>query len=198
MFSRNPSFPVTLSFLILCIFGSYHLLSQITGQNTSLSETLHIVPDVYATQVTAFYLNPEGRLQTKFESPKMFHYLFNNKTEFENPHFLIYSKEDDSPWHIFALHGLATSGIESVQLWDQVRIHQDKSKLHHELNLSTTTMTLHPKAETAETQNAVDLIQPGYHVSATGVHLSLKEEKIDLISNAKGEFAADFLKEPRR
>lgn len=196
MNAQNPSLPVTLSFFVLCILGIYHLMNQMMHPYHSLEETLRAVPDIFATHVTAFYLNREGKLQTKFESPKMFHYANNNQTEFENPHFLIYNKANDSPWHVFALHGLATAGIESIQLWDHVLVHQDKNKLHHELNLSTSAMTLHPKAQTADTQKPVDLTQPGYHVSAVGVHLSLKEEKVDLMSNAKGEFAANFLKQP--
>jgi lipopolysaccharide export system protein LptC len=198
MNAQNPSFPVTFSFLILCILGSYHFLTQMNSQKTPMEETLHAVPDIFATHVTAFYLNQEGKLQTKFETPKMVHYYARNKTEFESPHFLIYNKKDNAPWHVFALHGLAMSGIESIQLWDHVRVHQDQSKQHHELNLTTSSMTLHPEAQTADTQQPVVLIQPGYHVSAVGVHLSLKEEKVDLISNAKGEFTANFLQQPTR
>ena len=125
----------------------------------------------------------------------MLHYYTENKTEFENPDFLIYTK-NNSPWHIFALHGQALSGIESVKLWDNVRVHQDQSKTNHELNLQTSEMTLHPKTQTANTNQPVLLIQPGYQVSAVGVDLSLKEEKVDLISNAKGEFSANFLNHP--
>lgn len=194
MLHQNSSFSLILSFFILCIVGSYPFLSQIMPKQMVFNETGH-TPDAFATQVTGFYLNQDGMLQTKFKSPKMLHYYTENKTEFESPDFLIYTKTT-SPWHIFALHGQALSGIESIKLWDNVRVHQDQGKTNHELNLQTSEMTLHPKTQTANTNQPVLLMQPGYQVSAVGVDLSLKEEKVDLISNAKGEFSANFLNHP--
>ena len=193
---HNSSFSLVLSFFTLCVIGGYPFLTQMNSQQIVLNESSHD-PDAFATKVTAFYLNKDGKLQTQFKSPKMQHYYTENKTEFENPDFLIYTP-NTSPWHIFALHGRATSGIESIQLWDNVHIHQDQSKTNHELNLQTSTMTLHPKTQTANTDQPVLLIQPGYQVSAVGVQLSLKEEKVDLMSNAKGEFSADFLNHPSK
>ena len=193
---QNPSLSVTFSFFILCILATSHFLNQAIPQQTTIGEATS-TPDAFATGVTASYLNQEGKLQTQFNTPKMWHYYTHNKTEFENPHFLIYSK-DNLPWHIFAAHGEALSGIESVLLWDNVHVHQDQSKLHHELNLTTTAMTLHPKIQTADTGQPVLLTQPGYQVSAVGLHLSLKEEKVDLISNAQGVFTSNFLQNPTR
>jgi len=180
---------------MLCVVGNYSL-NQMNPKQAIFNDAGRD-PDAFLTQVTAFYLNKDGKLQTQFNSPKMLHYYSGNKTEFENPHFLIYTK-NTSPWHIFALHGQATYGIESVELWDNVHIHQDQGKTNHELNLQTSSVTLHPKTQTANTNQPVLLIQPGYQVSATGVNLSLKEEKVDLMSNAKGEFSANFLKHPEQ
>lgn len=191
---QNSPVALVLSFFILCTIGGYSFLNQMSPQQIVLKDNSHD-PDAFLTKVTAFYLNKEGKLQTQFKSPRMLHYYLENKTEFENPHFLIYTN-NNSPWHIFALHGQAIAGIESVKLWDNVRIHQDQSKTNHELNLQTNMMTLHPKTQTANTDQPVLVIQPGYQVSATGVQLSLKEEKVDLMSDAKGEFSANFLNHP--
>lgn len=193
---QNSSFSLAISLLTLCMVGSYLFLTQLNAQPALINETGHD-PDAFGTKITAFYLNKEGKLQTEFKSPKMLHYAAENRTEFDHPYFLIYT-QNPTPWHIFALHGQAISGIDSVKLWDNVHIHQDQSYTNHELNLHTNTMTLYPKTQMADTNQPVLLIQPGYQVSAIGVHVSLKEEKVDLMSNAKGEFSAGFLKHPSK
>lgn len=194
MLFQNTSFPLAFSLFILCMLGSYPLLTQTTPSRI-MTNTLDSDPDAFATGVTAFYLNREGNLQTQFETPHMLHYDAQNKTTFENPHFQIYTS-GTVPWHIFALHGKAIAGIDAISLWSNVHVHQDPNKIHRELNLKTNAMTLHPKTQTAETDQPVVLTQPGYQVSAIGVHLSLKEEKVNLLSSAKGEFSPHFLEHP--
>lgn len=194
MLQQNVSFSLILSLFMLCLIGSYPFLHELMPRSITLPENSRD-PDAFATNITAFYLNQEGKLQTQFQAPVLRHYDYENKTDFELPHFFIYHK-NGSPWQIVARHGQATLGIESVQLWNDVKIHQDPSQTHHELNLKTSEITLHPKMQTANTDKPVLLIQPGYQVSAVGVALSLKDEKIDLLSRANGQFNANFLHHP--
>lgn len=194
MLFQNNSLSLVFSLFLLCLLGAYPFLHQILPNQGILSKT-DKDPDVFATGVTAFYLNREGNLETQFESQKMLHYDAQNKTDFEKPHFWVYGKSP-VPWHIFALHGQATFGIDTIELWDNVTIHQDRNKKQQELNLKTSVMMLYPKIQVAETNQAVVLNQPGYQISAMGVRLSLKDEKLDLISQAKGEFMPSFLENP--
>lgn len=179
---------------MLCLFGGYSFVHEIMPQQGMLQK-MDQDPDLFATDVTAFYFNQKGNLQTQFKSPHMLHYIAQNKTDFISPHFWIYGKSP-VPWHIFSQKGQATMGIDSIVLWDNVRVHQDSYKNQHEVNLQTSSMTLHPKIQTAETDQAVILNQPGYQISAIGVRLSLKDEQVNLLSEAKGQFMPNFLKRP--
>lgn len=143
--------------------------------------------DGFMEDVVAIQMNALGFPESTLYAPKLIHFEDNNTTRLISPHFVILAK-NGSPWNIYADFGVTTKGIDRVFLWGNVKLHQDKDLFGVESTILTSTMTMFPKTSTAETDQAVTMIQPNKIINAVGLKSNFKESTIELLSQSRGVY----------
>jgi len=146
-------------------------------------------PDSYMTGVTATRLNLKGQLQDELRSPLMIHYLKDDKTDLTTPHFIIYNEgTDNPPWNVYANYGQAQHGVDTIQLWDNVKLQQPAGPQNAAITMVTSAMTIYPQPQTAVTNQPVKVWQLGSVVNSVGLKANMKTGEIDLLSQARGKY----------
>lgn len=178
-----------LSLIMIAAFGfavwatllTYRPQNVIISQNSSL-------PDAFMEDVTALILDKEGKPKMKIVTTKMVHFTSMDKTHLSSPQLTLYRKSPQ-PWFITSKNAIATQGIEQVDFFDNVIINHPADVSNPATLIKTTSLTVHPNEETAETNEFITLIQPNITVKATGMHANMKTGDIKLLSEARGEYA---------
>lgn len=145
------------------------------------------LPDAFMEQVSAVFMDKQGKPNLKVKSPKMVHFITNDTTQLIKPELTIYRKSP-KPWYITANHAKATQGIDNINFWDNVTIHHAADENNPATLIKTPTLTVHPNKRTAETDDLITLIQPNLTVKATGMYADMNSGDIKLISKARGEY----------
>lgn len=146
-------------------------------------------PDAFMINASYLRLDQDGNPHSRIYTPKMIHYAANDVSHFMSPHIIMYGK-DDAPWDITSDKGNSESGVTQIHLHDNVKIHQPAGPNNNELTMTTTSLTIHPNTKTAETDQAVTIIQPGTVITSVGLQADLKKGEVDLLSQAKGIYEA--------
>lgn len=151
---------------------------------SSLLKSDHM--DSYAKEVVATAMDKNGQLAYQFFTPEITHYP-NNVTEFVTPHIISYL-QSPKPWTLDALRGKAEDGVDQVILEGDVKLHKLADSKTRELTIKTNSVTIYPRKEYLETKESVTLNEPGIKITSRGVRAYLKENRVDLLSEAKGEY----------
>lgn len=147
-----------------------------------------MLPDAFMEDVTATFMDEQGRPSMKIITPKLTHYTENDTTHLIQPQLTLYRKSP-TPWYITSRYAKATHGIDNVNFWEEVTIHHVADENNPATLIKTPTLTVHPNEQTAETTDLITLVQPNITVNATGMYADLKSGNIKLLSQSKGEYA---------
>lgn len=173
--------------LLIAVLISGWLLLE-TGVNstdkTTPSSPHHLT--AFAKEVTALRFDENGKLVSELYVAKLKHFS-DDSSELEQPILKIYS-DDHEPWEIKADQGHATEGIRVIELWDNVRLHQNHNGNHQEITIITTRAKVFPEQNYAETDQPVDFVQPGVTIKSIGVKAHFKQGQVELLSNAQGQY----------
>lgn len=181
--SKITSLITTILFLIagfsgwLILHNNYHFEIE--------PNEIHKV-DMFMVNVIYTKMDENGRPKNQFFSPKVIHYPYHNSSKFVSPHFIIASKPTEKPWDITAKHGLSEGGLKTVQLWDDVKVHQTAGANNQENTMTTTQLTIYPKRHYAETNQAVTITQPGSVIKGIGLKATLDKGIVELLSHPHG------------
>jgi lipopolysaccharide export system protein LptC len=148
------------------------------------------MPDAFMEQVSAIFMNKQGRPNMKIVTPQLTHYPKDDRTELMSPQVTLYRKSP-TPWLITASHCRATDGIENVYFWDNVIIHHAASNRNPATIIKTATLTVYPNKETANTQDLVTMLQPDTTIKAIGMTADMNSGDIKLLSQTWGEYEAN-------
>lgn len=146
------------------------------------------LPDAFMQDVVALLLDKEGHLKLKIVSPKLIHYVSDDTTRLYFPKLTLYRKSP-KPWLITAKNAKATDGIENIDFWDNVVIHHEEDDRNPSTLIKTSALTVFPNQNLAETEKHITLIQPSLKVNAKGMKANLNTGDVNLLSEAKGEYA---------
>lgn len=175
-----------LLLLIAVIISGWLLLK--TGESsvdkTASSPTHHL--SAFAKQVTALRFDETGKLVSELYVTKLKHFS-DDSSDLEQPVLKLYS-DNHEPWEIKADQGHATEGIREIELWDNVRLHQNHNGNHQEITIKTTRAKVFPEQNYAETDQPVDFVQPGVTIKSIGVKAHFKQGQVELLSNAQGQY----------
>jgi lipopolysaccharide export system protein LptC len=150
-------------------------------------EVAALVPDAFMEDVTAVFMDQQGRPSMKMMTPKLVHFIQEDTTQFIDPQLTLYHKSP-KPWFINAKYAKATHGIENVNFWEDVTIHHVADENNPATLIKTPTLTVHPNQELAETQDMITLIQPNITVTAIGMIADMNTGNIKLLSQSQGEY----------
>lgn len=148
------------------------------------------LPDAIMEDVVTLIFDKEGKPRLKIKSPRMVHYLENDATNLTTPEVTLYRKSPQ-PWRISAQYGKAKEGTEEVDFWDNVIIQHTADQNAPSTLIKTPTLTVHPETQTAETHDAIMLIQPNIVVKSVGMLADMSSGDIKLLSKAIGEYVPD-------
>ena len=184
MVNKNTFISITL--LLAISLGVLSTLTILSNNNTTTPENK--MPDAIMNDVTATIYDKTGKISMRIVTPQLMHYTQQDATDFNNPEVTIY-RNALQPWVIHSMHAESTNGMDNVQFWDNVTIHHPASYDSPATVIKTTTLTMHPNLQTAETPALITLIQPNITVNAIGMTADMNTGDIHLLSQARGEYA---------
>lgn len=144
--------------------------------------------DYYAINAHSVQFQPDGKLQYDMTSDKVEHVKASEVTLLTKPDLQMY-RGSEFPWHVQSERGEVNPDGTEVELIDSVRIARTDAK-NRPMVITTTRMTVFPKQQYAQTQQAVRIDGAGGVSTGTGMKAYLKESRIHLLSNVRGQYEA--------
>ncbi|MFU2327194.1 LPS export ABC transporter periplasmic protein LptC [Pseudomonas sp. NFX98] len=144
--------------------------------------------DYYATNAHSVQYLPDGRLQYEMTSDKVEHLKASEVTLLTNPDLNMF-RGTEFPWHVQSEKGEVNPDGTQVELIDSVRITRFDEKNRRTL-ITTTRMTVFPQQQYAQTERDVRIDGAGGVSTGKGMKAYLKESRIHLLSNVRGQYEA--------
>jgi lipopolysaccharide export system protein LptC len=185
MIKLNYAAPLFIGLILLAIALIY--------RPASIIETNHpALPDAIMEDVVSMIFDKQGKPRLKIVTPRMVHYLESDATDLTTPEVTLY-RQSPQPWRITAEYAKATEGANKVDFWDNVIIQHTGDGNTPTTLIKTPTLTVHPDSQTAQTRDAITLIQPSIVVKSVGMFADMDSGNIKLLSEAVGEYVPDKL-----
>lgn len=173
--------------LLTTAFSSWLVLKSSPNEEINVSTHAN-QPDSIMKNATLLRMNNEtGKLQDKLEAAVLTHYPTGDLTNFTQPHFTI-MRENEAPWVLTADEGQAHDGIDTIKLWGHVVLTQAGGLENLPTTITTSAITIFPKKEYAETDQAAKATQPDRMMQAIGMVVHFKTGIVDLASNVQGQY----------
>ena len=144
--------------------------------------------DYYAINAHSVQYLPDGKLQYDLVSDKVEHLKATEVTLLTNPDLNVF-RGTEFPWHVQSLHGEVNPDGTQVELIDDVRITRFDEKDRKTL-ITSTRMTVFPQQQYAQTEQDVRIDGAGGVSTGKGMKAYLKESRIHLLSNVRGQYEA--------
>lgn len=154
-------------------------------------DTLAFVPEWFGTDVRVIEMNEQGLPKREFHADKMVHYKAQNMTDLFKPHFTLFNEKNE-PWHLEGdkgrtFHGKRTTDIDRLDLWQNVTLWQATSL--RPTRMTTSTIAIFPEQSFAQTDQPVDMKQPGQTLSGVGLKAFFDKQSVQLLSHVRSERA---------
>jgi lipopolysaccharide export system protein LptC len=144
--------------------------------------------DYYAINAHSVQYLPDGKLQYDLTSDKVEHVKATDITLLTNPDLNMY-RGTAFPWHVQSERGEVNSGGTEVELIDSVRIARTDEQ-NRPMLITSSRMTVFPQQQYAQTQQAVRIDGAGGVSTGNGMKAYLKDSRIHLLSNVRGQYEA--------
>ncbi|MEX3775525.1 LPS export ABC transporter periplasmic protein LptC [Pseudomonas sp. MYb118] len=144
--------------------------------------------DWYATNTHTLQYLEDGRVQYEMTSDKAEHVKATDITLVTKPDLNMY-RGTDYPWHVTSDRGEVNPGGTEVELIDNVRVKRTDEKNRDTL-ITSTRMTVFPQEQYAQTQQPVRIDGAGGVSTGVGMKAYLKDSRIHLLSNVRGQYEA--------
>ena len=153
-------------------------------------------PDLYMlnAKITQFATN--GGRQHEIIASRLTHFPLTDMTALISPEVKLFAHNATNPWKITADNGrlLPESQLrdEIVELWDNVAA--EKTDLQGEfIKIKTTSLTIYPGQDFAETDQMVTIDGVGGHTSAAGMQAYLNEGRFLFVSDETNKVITTLL-----
>jgi lipopolysaccharide export system protein LptC len=156
--------------------------NQLTASVTDKDQIDTLVEDVVTT-----VFDKNGKVSLKIVTPKMIHYTKSDLTLITTPKITIF-REPDNIWHVDAESAEAFNGLDKIIFRRNVVVSHKSDAGHPVTMLYTSLLTVHPEDQTAETNQAVSILQPGAKANAIGMFANLQDGTVKLLSDAREEY----------
>lgn len=172
--------------LIALVFYSGFLLQK-SNPIKRVNPAADYHADAFLEDVTALSMSKVGLPQNKLISPRVIHYPIHDTTIFSKPHIIIYTKNEEEPWHTTANQGKSTEGKKIIELTDNVEIKQPAGPHNKEAIMTTKHLLFYPEEKFAHTEQAVKFTEPGIIVNAIGMNAYIQEKRVQLLTQTRGQ-----------
>lgn len=150
-------------------------------------QTLSTTPDTIISELTVQQFDAKGQLSQYLQTPLMRHIPLDNTHQLETPHIIITQLNQPS-WEIHAKNATALHGGQQITFNHHVIIHQNKDANREETTLATEELTYFPKDQLATTPKAISIVQAKNTVRSVGMKAYLAENRVQLLSEARGTY----------
>ncbi|MBO0491933.1 LPS export ABC transporter periplasmic protein LptC [Pseudomonas sp. Marseille-Q1929] len=144
--------------------------------------------DYYATNAYSIQYLPDGKVQYEITSDKVEHLKTSEVTLLTNPDMNIY-RGTEFPWHVTSKRGEVNPDGTEVELIDSVRVARTDDK-NRDTVITSSRMTVFPQKQYAQTEQDVRIDGAGGVSTGKGMKAYLKESRIHLLSNVRGQYEA--------
>jgi len=144
--------------------------------------------DYYAINAHSVQFLPDGKLQYEMTADKVEHLKASEVTLVTKPDLHMY-RGTQYPWHVQSLRAEVNPDGTEVELIDQVRVARTDEKQRDTI-ITSSRMTVFPQKQYAQTEQAVRIDGAGGTTTGKGMKAYLKEGKMDLLSNVRGQYEA--------
>lgn len=180
---------ITISIVLTVSIAAFMTLSSYdTPERRSKKQTQ--LPDAFMETVNAVILDKSGKINIEIVSPKMIHFSKNDTTDFIDPQLTFHHKSPQ-PWYIESKFAKAIHGINNVVFKENVLIHHPADTNNPATLIKTSSLVVHPIAQTAETKDLITMEQPNSTIKAIGMFADMNSGSIKLLSEAQGEYEPD-------
>lgn len=152
-------------------------------------KTLAATPDATISQLTVRQFAMTGQLSHYLHTPRLNHVALNDAHYIHQPHVIIIQTNQPA-WEIHAQQAIALHGGQKITFKQHVYIHQKKNATTSEKTLQTEQLTYYPHKKLASTRHEITFKQPGNIIQSIGMQAYLDENRVKLLSNARGSYAA--------
>ncbi|MCF7541481.1 LPS export ABC transporter periplasmic protein LptC [Pseudomonas petrae] len=144
--------------------------------------------DYYATNAHSIQYLPDGTMQYDMTADKVEHLKATDVTLMTTPMLQMY-RGSTFPWHVQSVRAEVSPGGDHVELIDSVRINRTDEKNRTTI-ITSSRMTVFPQKQYAETAQPVRIDGLGGVTTGTGMKAYLKESRMNLLSNVRGQYEA--------
>ncbi|MGH8449349.1 LPS export ABC transporter periplasmic protein LptC [Pseudomonas poae] len=146
------------------------------------------VIDYYATNAYSVQFLPDGKVQYEMTADKVEHLKASEVTLLTNPDMNLY-RGTEFPWHVTSLRGEVNPDGTQVELIDSVRVARTDEQKRDTI-ITSSRMTVFPQQQYAQTEQDVRIDGAGGVSTGKGMKAYLKESRIHLLSNVRGQYEA--------
>lgn len=173
---------------ILCVLACSGWYFTSSSSLVRLDEhTLTSTTDTIIHQLTILQFDIDGHLTHYLHTPLMQHIPLNNTHQLKTPHVIVNQLQQPA-WEIHAEEAIALHGGEQITFNKHVIIHQNMDAHTPEKSLRTEQITYFPKSKFATTHKEITFDQAKNRVQSTGMQAYLGENRVKLLSNARGVY----------
>jgi len=144
--------------------------------------------DYYAINAHSVQFLPDGKLQYEMTADKVEHLKATEVTLVTTPDLHMY-RGTEYPWHVQSVRAEVNPDGSEVELIDNVRVARTDEKQRQTL-ITSSRMTVFPQKQYAQTEQAVRIDGAGGTTTGKGMKAYLKEGRMDLLSNVRGQYEA--------
>ena len=174
--------------VILIILAALSIFAISAAKKITIAYTNNPnTPDFFMTNIDYVKFDQEGNISNKFYAGKLSHLPKRNSYIFDDPKMKMYNT-DEQPWNITANKGESELGKSKIYLWENVKLIQPAGPNNSAIDVTTSSLTLHPNTKTAETSDPITIVQSDSLVKAIGATTNFKESVVNLLSNVECQY----------
>lgn len=143
-------------------------------------------PDGFVVNGHFVSYDEDGRITTRFRSPRVEQFEARNETVMEAPRASLYG-DSGVPWNVQAAEGRFLEADEIVYLTGDVKVTRE-AESGRPLTLTTTELTLDNRERTVYTDKPVELTDAFSLTRATGMKAWIDERILELDSQVEGRY----------
>ncbi|AZF35659.1 Lipopolysaccharide export system protein LptC [Pseudomonas sp. R4-39-08] len=144
--------------------------------------------DNFATNTHTVQFLPDGKVQYELVSDKVERLKASEVSLLTNPDLNMY-RGTELPWHVTSLRGEVNPDGTEIELIDSVRVARTDAQ-NRDTIITSSRMTVFPQQQYAQTEQDVRIDGAGGVSTGKGMKAYLKESRIHLLSNVRGQYEA--------
>jgi lipopolysaccharide export system protein LptC len=160
---------------------------------TSEQAEVKVFPHTFITDVEVRHYDQEGQLRYQMNTPLIRSFQPQTKASaedyslFQTPVFVLVNDPKKPGWFVTSQEGRLDSNNEWFTLYKEVVARQTSEK-HGETTITTSDLRLNTREQFADTSKTVTMRAAKSQITGTGMHVDMKRDHIQLLSNVKGTY----------